>query len=462
MLFHLRLVIVRKISLLKIKVSIFFQLRVSKYGTLQGNIQVRGLYTKIAQDACHNTLVTTVAACYEYKALNANRGRLKMVEVFIAWNQNYNKFIDFINYHIKRTTNSELIIHAFVARNIAEKDCPRDLEYVLKHDCLTNTADSAEAHLIAYIMRCYISKEKTTASGGKLLLLAQTRPGQHEELLMLLSGMPEFTSRNIARIYRIDDEFQRQVTDDLMSRQHEFGEESRLYSQNVIDNRKSHHCQENCLGLESNHEMREVRNHGKAIYPEFHRDYGYKQRANHVPKYTNPNSIGTNGTGQEPYNFILGWPVYAKNGKRTELSKCNTKPVEREMQSGTKQNAVVNEFITNYERHDLCKECLKGSSNADIIQTPSARRTWPSTQSGRRKREERTKICGLCMERFHCIQPMDDTNTKLGSQDSFESTFDDIGNRDRKFETNRIVLGNGHYNITPLEQQIMSRPNYTL
>ena len=392
------------------------------------------------------------------KALNVNRGRLKMVEVFIAWNQNYNKFIDFIKYHIRRTTNSELIIHVFLARNVAEEDWPRDLEYVCKHECLTNTADSAEAHLIAYILRHYLSEEKTaTSQGKKLLLLAQTRPGQHEELVMLLSGMPEFASRNIAKIYRIDEEFKLHVADDL-TRQHEFSQKASAY-------RKSRHHQDAYLDSEISDERREARTNLLTIYPEFHWGDGYKRAANNFRTNTNLDLNGANRTGHETYNFISGRPVYATNVNRRELSDYFRKSGEREIENGSKQIEESKgdiEIITNYERHGICDECVRDRRNADIFEAPSTRRTWPSTQSGRRRREERTKICGLCMERFHCIHTMGEMNTKVGTEDSFESNFDDIGNSDRKFEANRVVQGSAYHDTTPLEEQITPRPNFAL
>ena len=381
-----------------------------------------------------------------------------MAEIFIAWNQNYNRFIDFIDNHIRRT-NPGLIVHVFVEKNIAKKDCPRDLQYVVQHQCLTNSADSAETHLIAYLLRNYLSDEpdeRTVASQRKLVLLLQTRPGQHEELLMLLSEIPGFSSRNFARIYQIDEELNSQIFDDERKKQDEFLEGVGYHSQRATD-----HPKRNYPNLTRNYERQEAGRLRNAIYRDPFRNNHYNRGADHLHRSTDQKQNGETAAAPETSNHGAEKFPYAKIDTRRGAND-DAESDEREMQYESIQNTQskrYNEFEANYEKHRICEECLKNiRRHGDFFAATATRRTWPNTRSGRGRREERMRACGICMEKFHChVQAEDEiVNAGIKPQDSFESFFEGIGNLNMKSEADELRDDNTRC----LEHKISSKPRY--
>ncbi|XP_065063385.1 uncharacterized protein LOC135689944 [Rhopilema esculentum] len=105
--------------------------------------------------------------------------------------------------------------HAFTTSKIEDKNKPRYVPWILEHQSLTETNDGPETNLVSYIMRNLIkaSGEKNQRAEKQLqqrrkIILVQTKQGQHEELLLILSRIDEFTKGNEVRIYRMEKNFQ--------------------------------------------------------------------------------------------------------------------------------------------------------------------------------------------------------------------------------------------------------------
>ena len=362
-----------------------------------------------------------------------------MAELFIAWNQNYNKLIDFIDYQIGRVRNPRLTIHVFVARNIAVKDSPRDLNYVMRHKCLTDAEDSAEAQLIAYVLRNHASKqtqESTENSPRKSLLFVQTRPGQHEELLMLLTNVPGFTSEFIARIYKIDEEFESEIIYEVPKRQHGFTKGTVYHStrRNDLKNGSSY------KGLHPNsstaNEWQDEKNYWSSTRPDSYRDADYERETDHFRKKADPYSNGSGNAQRETNTFRPESPI------RLYSNIDHRRMNHRQDEVRKDRNGISN----SYEKHRVCEECVNDILQSDSFNVPVTRRTWPSSQSGRRKHEERITCCELCKQRFRSFHVSDEkTDARFGAQNSFESTFDDFDNLEMKSNDNKEIHGHEQY-----------------
>ena len=359
-----------------------------------------------------------------------------MAELFIAWNQNYNRLIDFIDYQIGRVRNPRLIIHTFVARNIAEKDSPRKLSYVLRHKCLTDAEDSTEAQLIAHVLRNYASEQtqdSTESSQRKSLLFVQTRPGQHEELLMLLASVPGFMSEFIARIFRVDEEFGSEIIYEVPKRQHGFAKGV------VYNNTRSNDLRNGSFyeGLHPNsstaNEWQNEGNYQSSKRPDMYRDADYERETEHFRDKADHYSNGSGNNERETNTFRPESPIRLHSNVNRRRMNLRRNEVRKD------RNGISN----NHEKHRVCEECVNDILQSDSFNVPVTRRTWPSSQSGRRKREERITCCELCKQRFRSFHVSDDEmDTRFGAQNSFESTFDDFYHQEMKSSDNKEIRSN--------------------
>lgn len=335
-----------------------------------------------------------------------------MVEIFITWNQNYDKFIDFLADQLRGGSNSEIKVHVFVPSNVAEKYQPRSLPWMVRHDCHTNTNDSAGAHLITYVMRHYTTgaenpDQEENLGRRKLVLFAQTKPGQHEELVMLLSKMKEFTSKFDAKIYQIDDCFRsrRDTSDKNRNQQIEI---ERSWYQNSSMTVGEENAPNTKGGTKTKRKIEHFRN---ASYPYSH--WG-------------------DDSGRETNNFHckqlhLNW--YEGNDGVREMNNIRKKHEENEIGVETcSLKRSIKDFERNSEQGSLCEKCENALSDFGGEEVPLTRRTWPNSRNGCYKQKEKFNQMGrICMHRcFCCFSGREEAMQKRDHAESPFQNSDDI------------------------------------
>ena len=391
-----------------------------------------------------------------------------MAEIFIAWNQNYNKFIDFLSYQLKSRKSYDVTVHVFAPKYIAEKNSPRNLPWVLKHECLTDTNDSPEAHLIAYLLRNYTAEKPDSARESterQHIVLLQTRPGQHEELFMLLTEMPAFQSKNVASIYEIDKAFTNEIedTDEIKTRRkNDF--------RSLNHNREENNSRKGTYpGFYATSEKgKEANGFDKETYPDLYTENNNRREVNDFRKGPYPDFYAANGVGREANNFRkkASPDMYTANNNRRDMNVFRKDSDEREIynerynpnrnEPGT---SSVNEFLADYERHKLCADCMKGIKRGDEYDAPSTRRTWPNTRSGRNEHEESWRVCGLCLQKFHCFR-QSGRQISIRGQNSFDSVFDNFKSNFAS-KSDEITIADHFYpNGKPPENMVIQKQGY--
>lgn len=368
-----------------------------------------------------------------------------MADILIIWDRNYNKLIDLIGYQTKRLKNNEVNIHAFVAGRIADKDNPRDLPWVQKHECLTDAEDSAEAHLIAYIFKQYTKSneekvnEEMEYAERKDIILVQTKPGQHEELVMLLEGMQEFASRYVARIYNIVEDFEI------------------LNGQNGMPGRRNVHECNNSIKKErfsrsTNFQnlKREAHHFRKTTYPPLYITGDKGQETNQSRKLTYPNFFDTD---------------YHRRETSVPRKKSDDSEIGSDKPFANRNNTIedcIEDFGANAEKHNLCDRCLNGVARLEERVALSTRRTWPNSRNGRLQHDEAFKVCGICMQRFRCCfgTMHEVTGARLLTPNSLESTSDEI-HVAKKVEVVETLSNESSDSNKTLPKRISMKQNYT-
>eukprot|EP00794_Sanderia_malayensis_P004383 gene4383-4967_t len=191
-----------------------------------------------------------------------------MADIFIAWDRNYSSFLNFIyNSLLIKDNTIRTILEVFIPSDMPVNDRPMRAPWIIEHECITQWPGAIETSLIASIIQRYVSqnhgrdsntndniRDGNTSNDGtrsgsqgsnsasatkRNVLLVQTYPGQHEELIEMLSRNEDICQLHKFRIFKMNNFIRERGSFGSHVSTSSFGDDHTSAKQNV--ERRLHH-----------------------------------------------------------------------------------------------------------------------------------------------------------------------------------------------------------------------------